>query len=586
MYFKTIILDSVIHAVGAASPSSILSLPLGTRSMLGHLCDRAAEIGCSDFVVVARDQRVLPTLRALADRNEHNITVELANGFLPGIEQLEPSDRVLLVDPRHWPTAGFDFKMLAQEAAAFPGVLHVVAMGGDMTDASERIVKDHDGRISRVQRFYNQVTQVSRPVGSVSYSCFPAAALSNVRMVEIDNAPSAMAARGILSRDLPVHCDLVDATRPADYLALCEWKIQQAVSGPTPSEFSRLSNNDALVGRGAVVHETARLVGPVIVQPGAYVGSGVTVIGPAIIGRAARIEKNALVAQAMIGEAAVIEGGSSVRHRLFERGDNVASKNSGFEDAELETFAPIVRESTQSNRKLHRMKRAVDVMASGLGLLVLSPVLFVVAILIKLDSRGPVFFVHHREGLFGRVFGCLKFRTMRSDAHALQRQMLAENDLDGPHFKIARDPRITRLGDFLRKTNLDELPQLWNVFVGDMSLVGPRPSPFRENQICVPWRRARLSVRPGITGIWQICRHEREDGDFQQWIYYDLLYVRNMSLGLDFKILLATMSALIGGKEIDSAKLVPSQAHGVPVDWQRSDAVVEEVKRMPEAVAV
>jgi len=585
MYFKTIILDSVIHAAGAAAPTSILTLPLGTRSMLGHLCDRAAEVGCSDFVIVARDERVLPALRALAERNEHDVTVELANGFLPGVAQLEASDRVLLIDPRHWPTAGFDFAMLAREAETFPGALHVVAMGGDATDASERIVKDHDGRIRRVQRFYNQVTQVTRPVGAVSYSCFPAAALADVRMSEIANASAAMAARGILSRDIPVHCDLIDANRAADYLALCEWKIQQAVRAATPPEYSRLSNNEALVGRGAVVHETARLVGPVIVQPNAHIAANATIIGPAIVGRSARIEANALVAQAMIGEGAIVRAGLAVRHRLFEFGDE-AQPSGGFEDAEIETFAPVVAETEKPRAKLYRAKRAVDMLASGLGLLVLSPVLALIAILIKLDSRGPVFFVHQREGLFGRVFGCLKFRTMRTDAHAMQRQMLAENDLDGPHFKIARDPRITRLGSFLRKTNLDELPQLWNVFVGHMSLVGPRPSPFRENQICVPWRRARLSVRPGITGIWQICRHEREDGDFQQWIYYDLLYVRNMSLMLDAKILLATFRALVGGKEIDSADLVPPQSHGVPVDWERSNDDAESMEMLAEPVAV
>jgi lipopolysaccharide/colanic/teichoic acid biosynthesis glycosyltransferase len=108
------------------------------------------------------------------------------------------------------------------------------------------------------------------------------------------------------------------------------------------------------------------------------------------------------------------------------------------------------------------------------------------------------------------------------------------------------DPRVTRVGRWLRATNIDELPQLINVFLGQMSIVGPRPSPFRENQICVPWRRARLSVRPGITGLWQICRDQRSEGDFHQWITYDIMYVRNLSLWLDAKILIATMLTLGG----------------------------------------
>ena len=119
--------------------------------------------------------------------------------------------------------------------------------------------------------------------------------------------------------------------------------------------------------------------------------------------------------------------------------------------------------------------------------------------------------------------------------------------LDGPHFKLDRDPRVTRVGRVLRASNIDELPQLFNVLVGEMSLVGPRPSPFRENQVCVPWREARLSVRPGITGMWQVCRHDRDSGDFHQWIEYDLMYVRNLTIWLDLKILLATL-VTAGGK--------------------------------------
>ena len=161
--------------------------------------------------------------------------------------------------------------------------------------------------------------------------------------------------------------------------------------------------------------------------------------------------------------------------------------------------------------------------------------------------RGPIFFSDIREGLGGRQFGCLKFRTMLVGASELQRQLKEQGRLDGPHFKMDVDPRLTRAGRWLRAANFDELPQLVNVLRGDMSLVGPRPSPFRENQICAPWREGRLSVRPGITGLWQLCRHDRKAGDFHQWIEYDLLYVQEMSPTLDFKVLAATLLSL-GGK--------------------------------------
>ena len=134
---------------------------------------------------------------------------------------------------------------------------------------------------------------------------------------------------------------------------------------------------------------------------------------------------------------------------------------------------------------------------------------------------------------------------------------MATNQMDGPQFKMDRDPRVTRLGRMLRAISLDELPQLLNVAVGQMSLVGPRPSPFRENQMCIPWREARLSVRPGITGLWQVCRHERATGDFHQWIYYDLLYVRHMSPWVDLKILFATVITLGGKGHVPLSWVIP-----------------------------
>jgi lipopolysaccharide/colanic/teichoic acid biosynthesis glycosyltransferase len=135
---------------------------------------------------------------------------------------------------------------------------------------------------------------------------------------------------------------------------------------------------------------------------------------------------------------------------------------------------------------------------------------------------------------------------MFAGADAYQRDLMSQNQVDGPQFKLALDPRVTLLGRVLRALNLDELPQLINVLFLEMSLVGPRPSPFRENQLCVPWRHGRLSVRPGITGLWQVCRQSRSHGDFHQWIYFDLLYVRHASFLVDLKILAATAVTLGG----------------------------------------
>jgi lipopolysaccharide/colanic/teichoic acid biosynthesis glycosyltransferase len=195
----------------------------------------------------------------------------------------------------------------------------------------------------------------------------------------------------------------------------------------------------------------------------------------------------------------------------------------------------------------HFFKRIFDIAFAAFALLATLPICLVVALLIKIYDRGPIFFAHKREGLHGKQFGCIKFRTMVRNAHSLQAQMRDKNNVDGPQFKIAYDPRITPIGHFLRKTNIDELPQFLNVLAGQMSVVGPRPSPFNENQLCPPWREARLSVKPGITGLWQVSRSRmRGAADFQEWIMYDTQYVERRSLGLDIKILLLTIKELFG----------------------------------------
>jgi lipopolysaccharide/colanic/teichoic acid biosynthesis glycosyltransferase len=161
------------------------------------------------------------------------------------------------------------------------------------------------------------------------------------------------------------------------------------------------------------------------------------------------------------------------------------------------------------------------------------------------DGR-PLFFAHRRETMGGRKFGCLKFRSMRKDAEKIKRALMKQNNIDGPQFFIKQDPRLTRVGSFLRKRQLDELPQFINVLLGHMSIVGPRPSPYAENQFCPAWREARLSVRPGITGLWQVKRTRDAKTDFQEWIRYDLEYLEKASMLFDLRIIFETAAMFIG----------------------------------------
>jgi len=191
------------------------------------------------------------------------------------------------------------------------------------------------------------------------------------------------------------------------------------------------------------------------------------------------------------------------------------------------------------------LKRVVDVMGACLALTVLSPLLAAIAVLIRLDSRGPVLYCAQRAGRKGRLFHCHKLRTMVSDADALKDRLRAGNQRSGPFFKIADDPRITRLGHLLRRYSLDELPQLWNVLKGDMSLVGPRPHPLDEFAGYEIDHLARLDVTPGITGLWQVTA--RRDPSFQRGMELDREYIRTWSLRSDLRILLRTFLAVAGG---------------------------------------
>jgi exopolysaccharide biosynthesis polyprenyl glycosylphosphotransferase len=192
------------------------------------------------------------------------------------------------------------------------------------------------------------------------------------------------------------------------------------------------------------------------------------------------------------------------------------------------------------------IKGVLDRTAAALTIVLLTPVMIALAALVKLTSRGPVLFTQERGGLNGRPFRMLKFRTMRVGAEQERAGLMALNEMDGPVFKIDNDPRVTAFGRFLRRSSLDELPQLFNVLLGHMSLVGPRPLPVGETQgLHGPFRR-RLSVRPGLTCLWQI--RGRNDLSFQEWMALDLQYVDGWSLGLDFAILLRTLPALLSGR--------------------------------------
>jgi lipopolysaccharide/colanic/teichoic acid biosynthesis glycosyltransferase len=194
-------------------------------------------------------------------------------------------------------------------------------------------------------------------------------------------------------------------------------------------------------------------------------------------------------------------------------------------------------------RPLPWSKRLLDVVVGSTILLLAAPIMLIVAIAIKLSDGGPILFSQRRAGLGGKPFTIYKFRTMVTDAEAKKADLRARSEQDGPAFKIKHDPRITRVGRILRETSLDELPQLFNVLKGDMSLVGPRPLPVEESDRCATWHRRRLDVTPGLTCIWQISG--RSSVTFAEWIRMDRRYIRTQSLLHDVKLIIMTVPAML-----------------------------------------
>jgi len=207
----------------------------------------------------------------------------------------------------------------------------------------------------------------------------------------------------------------------------------------------------------------------------------------------------------------------------------------------------VVQKSRRRRSLFAALKRTFDVAFALAVLLLTLPVYPFVMLAIWLEDGRPFFFGHKRETLGGKEFPCLKFRSMRKDADKIKAQLAAANQADGPQFFIERDPRLTRVGRLIRKLNVDELPQFLNVLVGHMSVVGPRPSPHSENQFCPAWREARLSVRPGVTGLWQVRRTRRRGCEFQEWIRYDLEYVDTYGWCTDLRIIFATFGVVLRG---------------------------------------
>ena len=560
-----------LHATHGAV--SLLTLPLGTRSFLDHIAARTGTLAGRELLVMPTFEHNGNYERTLRSNTSRRARVVLPDQLPSVLSDSDHSDYMLVMDAARWPIHGIDVAATIRGMGGYRGVTHAVTIGGERERTHERVECDGDGQITRVQRLYSGMTWPEVATSAIFFSLVPARIVGDLAFASLRELRGELAAKGVLSRDVPIPSDSVDLIEEAGWLALNERMLARPFRRPR-SGYAQVQE-DVLVGRDSTVARSARIVGPVIIHDHVVIEEGVTIVGPAVIGAGTRIGRNATIAQSVIAPQSTVEPNSTILHRvacgvcssLSPSTSRAATPHgapsfvhpSDHEYSDGDIALPV-QQGVHARDLSLACKRCGDIAASTLSLLILSPLMLFTAILVKLTSPGPVFFAHRRETREGKDFPCLKFRTMVADAHERQRELLDQNEVDGPQFKIETDTRITTLGKWLRASNIDELPQLFNVLCGHMSLVGPRPSPFRENQICVPWRRARLSVPPGITGLWQVCRADRSGGDFHQWIYYDLAYVRNLSLWLDIKILVATVVTVGGKWSVRRSWFIPDEA--------------------------
>jgi lipopolysaccharide/colanic/teichoic acid biosynthesis glycosyltransferase/NDP-sugar pyrophosphorylase family protein len=350
----------------------------------------------------------------------------------------------------------------------------------------------------------------------------------------------------------------------ADYLHFCHEFLSDGFmgwgKGDRPEELIRLGADVSvstsaslcgplLVGDRSAVSARARVEGPTAMEAACTIHPGSTVVASVLM-EGAQVSEGARLERCVVAPGCHIPPGESLADHLVLRPDGTRQGPSVAlrlrEQPGLLVSRVVARPGGYLLRTGGRggwlygaLKRTLDLCGASLGSLVAAPLLAVAALAIKLDSPGPVLFRQRRAGMAGREFTLTKLRTMVADAERLQEGLVDRNEVDGPMFKIGNDPRMTRVGRFLRRTRIDELPQLVNVLRGEMSLVGPRPLAMSEMRYNPAWRHIRLSVKPGATGLWQV--ESSRKNTFQDWIAADVEYVERQDLWLDLQILARTV---------------------------------------------
>jgi len=321
-----------------------------------------------------------------------------------------------------------------------------------------------------------------------------------------------------------------------DYFKLHRDLLESASDAVRFKDRKEIAEN-VWAGENTSVSPGTYLRGPIVLGSNCKIASGAQIIGPTAIGDDCTISQDALVRESILWRNVTVSTGAASEYCIVGEGLNVPQGQRmrnlvAVDNVRIGDVNLIPRDykltgvgghklwrillADVRKRLYHFVKRSMDIIIASVLLVVLLPVYLLIAVAIKMDSKGPVFYIQKRCGKHGRRFGMFKFRTMVVSADKMHAELLDQADTDGPVFKMQQDPRVTRLGGILRQTSLDELPQLFNVIRGHMSLVGPRPLIMEEMKFSPSWRDSRLRVKPGITGLWQV--HGRSGASFHDWI--------------------------------------------------------------------
>lgn len=450
---------------------------------------------------------------------------------------------------------------------------------GRKRDYDEKFQIDGEGRVKRVNRSYGREKETMHADRDWPVLMVMSAEAMKVMMDvslphRMSQWPGAMLRAGLHLRG---------STIPGRSFSLHDrehlFELNEAILRNEPQWLARAGGLEdqgqkVWVGKNVRIDSSANVIGPVIIGDDVEIGKDAVIVGPTTIGRGAKIGAGIILKRAVVLPRTTLASASLKNHTLSHAivlgedtptvqaitGDSEAPDGEGDSPdyQAVSYYRPIKLEKVLESqmpalsgfqyRAFRWGKRLIDIAGSLVALMILLALLPVIALAITINSPGAIFYGAVRQGRGGKNFRCWKIRTMVPNAEESQAKLRSKNEVDGPQFKMKDDPRIFRVGRILRRLNLDELPQFWNVLIGQMSIVGPRPSPEKENQMCPAWREARLSVRPGITGLWQVSRkRDRDDTDFQEWIYYDVQYIKKQSSWLDIRIMFRTLWVAMGG---------------------------------------